>query len=808
MTPLNLLLKGFKGINSVSGTKDITIDLEAITGDSQLIALVGPNGAGKSTVMDNLQPYRIMPSRATGLTPSTFSYWDHITGPEALKIFEWHHNGERYKTSLVFKNSGKSQKAESYLHILANKQWVPVTLEDGTSSDGKADTYDRCVEAIMGNPETFFTCGFAAQKRAHISSYKNGDIKNLMTDLLGIEKIRLVGEKAAKVVKGLKAGLENIRRSLESVVQTEANISTLQNELSNAHATDEELQQQRIAVKQTLTDAQLNFATVKANKDSMASTEVRRKALLDNLSKANSTSRDQVNTVTSDITRETLRLAKLETENKQAIEQNDSQIRLLNVTIQNKQTLLDRKQEIEREVVKVSELKANEQPLAATLEAALNIQKQLNAINATRSTLVATLDGVQRDGTNAADTLTGLKGRVILIEQVPCIGSSMQSTCPLLKDANEAKSKIDSQQEKVSTLRATYKDNFRQLEALQLQIAEFGDVDAIVRNAKEASQANVNELRRSESVAALANSLADAEQTIASSLEQIKVLQDATEKRAPIFNQESEEIRNAIESLKARITTIQQESSSTITGINSELQSLPSPIDPFMLTDSEAALKVAGDEVTRVENAIAGNLGLIARLEATISESVKRVDAAQGSKNRAARIENEIAYWSLLAKAFGNDGIVALSIDDAGPTLASIVNDLLKSCFGQRFTMSIQTQYETGKGEVREGFDIIVHDAAKDESKSVTLMSGGEQVWINEALSRGIALYLAQNSGVQYETLFSDEVDGPLDPERKKQLMRMKREVLRIGGYSREYFVSQHPDNWAMADKQIDITTF
>jgi exonuclease SbcC len=808
MTPLKIHLKGFIGINSSFGKKEITIDLESMAGDSELIAIVGPNGAGKSTLMDNLQPYRLMPSRASGLTPSTFSFWDHISGPEALKELEWHHNGARYKTSLIFKNSGKTKKAESYLHVQTDGQWHPVVLEDGTISDGKTDTYDRCVEGIMGSPETFFTCGFAAQKRAPISSYNNGEIKNLMTDLLGIEKIRLVGEKAARVVKGLKAGLENTRRSLESVVQTEATMAAMQNELSEAKAKDTSLQQQRASARQVLTDAQLNFATVKANQDSMASTETRRKNLVEILSKANTTLQEKVSTVNSDISRETLRLGKLETEHQQAMAQSKAQINTLNTTIQNKQSLLSRKQEIEQEVTNVLAFKAKEQPLQTELEASLAKQQKLNELTTQHSTLTATLEGIKRDGVNAADTLTGLKGRVILIEQVPCIGNSMQSRCPLLKDAKDAEETVPSQTEKVNTLRSSYALNNKQLEALQLQISEFGDVSEMVRLAKESVQDNAMQLRRSESIAAMADSLSDAEKTIETSLEQIKLLEGAAEKREPIFNQELEEVKNTIEGLKARIVTLQDEHAKSVAEVDSELQSLPSALDPFMLSDSEAALKIAGDEVTRIETAIAGNLGSIARLQATIDEAVKKVDAAQDSKNLAARIENEIAYWALLAKAFGNDGIVALSIDDAGPTLSSIVNDLLQSCYGSRFTMSIQTQTETAKGEVREGFDIVVHDAKTDESKSVTLMSGGEQVWINEAMARGIALYLAQNSGAQYETLFSDEADGPLDPERKKQFMRMKREVLRIGGYKREFFVSQHPDNWALADKQIDMTTF
>jgi len=68
-----------------------------------------------------------------------------------------------------------------------------------------------------------------------------------------------------------------------------------------------------------------------------------------------------------------------------------------------------------------------------------------------------------------------------------------------------------------------------------------------------------------------------------------------------------------------------------------------------------------------------------------------------------------------------------------------------------------------------------------------------------------VALYLARHSGRRYGTLFSDEADGALDAERKRMFMAMKREVLRLGGYEREFFVSQTPELTAMADAVIDL---
>jgi DNA repair protein SbcC/Rad50 len=164
-----------------------------------------------------------------------------------------------------------------------------------------------------------------------------------------------------------------------------------------------------------------------------------------------------------------------------------------------------------------------------------------------------------------------------------------------------------------------------------------------------------------------------------------------------------------------------------------------------------------------------------------------------------------LGWWNLLAKALGNDGVIALCVDDAGPELARLTNELLLACYGPRFTVSIRTQVETVKKELREGFDVVVFDADTGQAKSVGVMSGGERIWINEALTRAIALYLARTSGRHYETLFCDEADGALDSDRKRMFMQMKREVLRLGGYAREFFVSQTPELTQMADVVIDL---
>ncbi|MCK6391692.1 MAG: hypothetical protein L6Q40_11850 [Azonexus sp.] len=134
-----------------------------------------------------------------------------------------------------------------------------------------------------------------------------------------------------------------------------------------------------------------------------------------------------------------------------------------------------------------------------------------------------------------------------------------------------------------------------------------------------------------------------------------------------------------------------------------------------------------------------------------------------------------------------------------------LANDLRLAGYGPLFSVSLLTQIESRKGERREGFVIEVRDGESGQRKRVEQMSGGERVWVNECLVRAVALYLAQNSGRCYGTLISDDADGALDPARKRMFMAMKREVLRLGGYAQEIFISQTPELTAMADAVTDL---
>jgi exonuclease SbcC len=217
MQPLLLTLTGFRGIRAGLGLDALTLDFERHAGGAELIAIAGANGRGKSTVMDNMHPYLTMPSRAAQAGPGGFSYYDHVFLPENEKDLTWAHNGRSYRSQVVIRLNAR-RRTEAFLHRLDDHgRWQPMIIDDGTISDGKVETYTRCVEALCGSADTFFTSVFAAQGKRRLSTYRNAEIKSLLADLLGQEEIRALGQKAGETARLLKAGLSTIRQELAAV---------------------------------------------------------------------------------------------------------------------------------------------------------------------------------------------------------------------------------------------------------------------------------------------------------------------------------------------------------------------------------------------------------------------------------------------------------------------------------------------------------------------------------------------------------------------------------------------------------------
>ena len=814
MQPLSLTLKGFRGIRDGLGRDVLTVDFERLADGAELVAIVGANGRGKTTVMDNMHPYLTMPSRAGAAGPGGFSYYDHVCLPENEKDLIWAHDGRSYRSQVVIRLNGR-RKTEAFLFMLADDgAWKPVALDDGTVSDGKVDTYTRCVEAICGSADTFFTSVFSAQGKRQLSAYRNAEIKTLLADLLGQEEIRALGQKAAETARLLKAGLAAIRQEQASLDEEAQRIEGERRRLDGAQARVAQSLSTRQAAHAEQESARTRHAQLIAEREQAQGVEARRRQLQGECQAVIQAGKEAIEALLAQDRGEQQRLERLE----QRIAQRLGQERNRRQVLQNQRrqclTLLAGASGVRRGERRL--------PLAervASLRSAQvgtwreHVQRLTQCLAAERMAQQK-LSGIEREAGQAVLKAEELGRRFGLTGEVPCAGIDLQGRCQLLGDAREAQALIPSAEGTIQRLGREKSTVQKELDALREQHEALAAAPQALVRAEHRAECARARASRFALLAAQVGEMERARATLAGIEEELTELRtvldpDATGDQPPVETPEEVAERQQIGAARQAIAHQHEQQAkhyrATLDRLKQALAALPASYDEQRLIDAQTRMEQAAQSVTAAEqvhlNAVrdADTLGVLVQQATVLAGRQARV------ASRIAHVETELGNWNLFARCMSNDGLIALAIDDAGPALSGLANDLLLACYGPRFTVSIQTLVETGKGEQKEGFDIVVHDGESGESKSVGLMSGGERVWINECLIRAVALYLAQHTGRRYGALFSDEADGPLDPERKRMFMAMKREVLRLGGYQREFFVSQTPELTAMADAVIDM---
>ena len=813
MQILSLTLKGFRGIRDGLGRDALSLDFERLADGAELVAIAGANGRGKTTVMDNMHPYLTMPSRAAVAGPGGFSYYDHIALPESEKDLIWAHEGRSYRSQVVIRLNGR-RKTEAFLFALSDAgSWVPLRLDDGTVSDGKVETYTRCVEAICGSADTFFTSVFSAQGRRQLSTYRNAEIKTLLADLLGQEEIRTLGQKAAETARLLKAGLSAIRQELAGLDEETGRVESERRRLDGASDRVAQGLAARQLAQHTLDVARARHATLSAEREQSRATETRRAQWLSERKALVDAGSQTIAALKAQDQDEQHRLERLVQRIETRLRQEHARRQALQYTQQQCRAVLDAAGAVAHAVARMT---LAERVVSWRTAQTLRCRQQaqlLTECHGAGRVAEQKLAGIEREAGKAVLHAEELAHRFDLTGEVPCAGTDLQGQCKLLGDAREAQALIPSAKAQITRLARERALVQSELATVRRESDGLGDAARAQAWAEHRGHRAQERASRLAVLAAKSGEMAQARTTLASVEQELAALAQC--QADPSDAAETSEEQTERQQIGAARQAVAQQLAIQSLHFRTGLDRLDDALAAMPVPYDEHQLAVAVQAMTQAEEAVAAaeHSHLAAVREAQQDENLAHQAQTLAGRHlalasRMARVEAELGGWNLFARCMSNDGLIALAIDDAGPALSGLTNDLLLACYGPRFTVSIHTLVETGKGEQREGFDIVVHDGDSGESKSVGLMSGGERVWINECLTRAVALYLVQNSGRRYATLFSDESDGPLDSERKRMFMAMKREVLRLGGYSREFFVSQTPELTALADVVIDLDAY
>lgn len=225
-------------------------------------------------------------------------------------------------------------------------------------------------------------------------------------------------------------------------------------------------------------------------------------------------------------------------------------------------------------------------------------------------------------------------------------------------------------------------------------------------------------------------------------------------------------------------------------------QELPPPVNVVAArTETEGAERVARGLATDV----------------ALAE--QRIEQAKSAAARAAELgaqrielEAELADWTRLALDLGRDGIQSAEVDSAGPELTELSNDLLRSCHGNRYTITIETKRAKadGNGETDE-CRVMVIDSVAGTEKEAQEHSGGEQVILGEAISLALTMLACRRANVTDCTLVRDESGAALDPANARAYVAMLRRAAAVVGARHVLVVSHDPAVQELCDHRIEL---
>jgi exonuclease SbcC len=867
MKLLNLKLRGFKGIKSGMGVDEVVIDfsalpdgLIAITGENG----AGKTTILDNMHPFRLMPYKLR--KSPGWSPAAFSFYDQCYGSDALKELTFEMNGTVYQSRVLIDADRKKQEAYLFRDD-SGVQWNSPILSAWTPlNDGKSKTYDEKLESIVGSPSLFFTSVFRSQGARNLSDYTRGDIMQVLGELLNTDHIREQGEKCRGAAAALSDDLlvlrtrrEQVRLGLVGQADVEAEYVAAIDAADRARVAkkDNIVSVDAARVKVSSLEASVakreafgqQLASLRSGLDSVASDlaalDLEHRSSLDSLA-ADASRRDrELEEMLAGCRREQLSLqTDLENDGMKLKGRTDR----LRADIAAAERLVASSADVERdaemEVAFQNRLLAIEAERSAldvellkvsdSVAEGIRLGKEINRLDAALAALhhkksqesgtlclrieqalaaVARMDGLDCKGDASGWVNEGCKfiaDAVVARDSLPMLRSALAA----LDVPSPEESGLVAERERVTAthnaLRAARPDDsvLRQRvmvldterRTVRLGLSELGNV-AARQVAVDAADLNIS-LWQMDLAAVVSEDAAVSER----GMQRLVVLAD---RQAGIEN----EVRDwKSHCLAARSSALERYESRSTSLIDRRLDLARQELDlvaaigpdPAPLLNAErsllSALVAESERLDTEWQRLAVAIGQVnGKLQAL--EPLRVEGEALEAKETA--LNSEIADLLLLLKACSNDGIIALELDDSAPSIAAIVNDLLLSCYGPRFSVRLDTQAARADGSLKESFDIVVFDSETDGEQSITDCSGGQLNWLEDALVRGICLFNVHRQDRVFWSLFSDEKDGMLDQEKKRAFFTVKRRALEVGTHRQEFFISQTPDLVALADARI-----
>lgn len=451
-------------------------------------------------------------------------------------------------------------------------------------------------------------------------------------------------------------------------------------------------------------------------------------------------------------------------------------------------------------LMSIEALLAGESAIVAAAAAAASLREQIAAGEAEEALARQQIEAL------SATLLSGAEGRVdalrggfsSIVELEPGVGLAIAHSIASasLEEDDDRAAELSGAPARIAAAKASLAAGQRQLAALRVSLTE---AEALAAKAPGLEKAKAD---------AVVVSLRMAEH-IAKSETHAKAREASELKRAALFE---ERLRTVSQRATAK-TKLDE-----LTALASKAQHLAAAAAKIELYTADIerleaelaklrgvpAVPVDQDHVTPAETRLSACRARRERAALSLEQAKKTAEKRAAAETMLAAAERDLADWSLLADSLGVNGLQSAAVDAAVPELNELVNDLLHTCHGPRWTIAIEAARSSadGKKEI-QGVTTTVLDSQHGDWRPGQTLSGGEGTIINEAISLALTMLACRASGAERPTLIRDESGSSLDKESGRAWIAMLRRAGDILDVDKILFVSHDPALRAMADGEI-----
>lgn len=795
-------------LRNIGPFRDFSCDLSTL-GDARLVAVTGANGAGKSTLLELALPGALFRS-----CPTRGSLADLATARDAL-----------VEARVV------NGRAWTIRHAIdaANGKAEAVVLDDAGVSvlpSTKVRAFDEWAAAHLPAPSVLLASSFAPQGSGGFLAAKASERKAVLLRALGVEHLEGLAQRAREYLRaaraevdGLEARLGDEQRRCGDPDQVAREVSALREAADGTAAAvaqaraDLEDAQAAQAAHQIAAQA---ASAAKARRAELGSRRVARAAEVADAeqrianNRAALADREGILAAAAGLEEARGELAAAQAEGAAAQRQRrDAEAEAARWQAQHRTASGQRDQvlaRVSRLDLALDETAAIERAVDALPSARAELERSRVALDAAERAI----DGARGERLSGAEwRLAGLRCGLDQIalglgEARAVASAALADDDAAAREAEEAPRRLAALEASVAEWRAALRGAEAAVRELDTLAARAGRLehDRAARTEALAEAARL-EAAMGESRAAVGDAAeraraAGAAEAAAADRSQAAERQVA--RLAPLAARAAAaaHAEERIAELSARLEAARGE----VAAIDEELVRVAAqPVPPA--PDVESARR----RVSIAEAADRSAAQAVASGEARLVAALESAAAAAVLTEKLSAARDEVADWARLAADLGRDGVQALEIDAAGPELTALANDLLHSCVGPRWTVSIETTRASADGKSQlEGCEVRVLDTERGRDAEASTFSGGERVILGEAVSLALTMLACRRSGLQGVTLVRDESGAALDPDNGRAYVAMLRRAADLVGASRVLFVSHSPEVVAMADAQIDVS--